>query len=829
MNKFNTIIVLLILSSIIFPIDAQQGFNNSTEKDFEQAFIRLENWGGSPIEIRFKEGSAVSESNFFGQYRNYFKLSNDYQFVQIRKFSDLLDQTHYRYNLQYKGVEVIGAQFILHEKNGLIHYANGHLIHGLEVDILPLINEQTALQAAITHIGAQSFMWEDEANDKFLQELKEDPNATFYPSGELKLTVGQKKLASENIKLVYRFNIYAQQPSGNFYVDVDAISGEIINKIDLNRSDDVIGQGLTLYNGPVEITTDSVVVDTFRLREISRGGGIQTLNMQNNPNINAFDQAVDFIDADNNFIEPYDQAGVSVHWALEGTYDYYLAKHGRDSYDDAGGLILAYVHTGDEWFNAQWMTSLMAMRFGDGTGNSLSLVSIDVVGHEYTHGVDVSSANLIYQAESGALSESFADVFATSIEFYLEGPNGDWIIGEDFFPVRSMENPNAFGDPDTYFGNNWASLTGGDFGGVHTNSGVQNFWYFLLSEGGSGINDNGDEYNVVGIGLDDAADIAYRNLTTYLISSSVYNDARGYSVISAIDLFGSGSQQYQSVLDAWDAVGVYYPMLDQAIDVSSDSLFFLSEVNIGGDIVNLDIINVGLQPLVVNDIQVTGTHFTISSAPSLPLTLTNYSDAFTVSLTFNATEIDATNEILTISSDDPVNPIYSVALRGSGYSIYPALDKVMYASSGPRNDGNILSLNTATGEGTNIGPSSYNGILGLAINPSNNELLGVRSTPSESEILRVNSLGGDSYLLYTLDLGNMVAISFDNTGTLYGALETGEIYSIDLTDGSYQYVSTAQIELTAITFDPMTNDLWATIKGGFGVPKDQIFKIELGI
>jgi len=157
MKKFNTIFVLLILSSLIFSVDAQQGFNNSTEKDFEQAFIRLENWGGSPIEIRFKEGSAVSESIFFEQYRNYFDLSNDYQFVLVQKFSDLLNQTHYRYNLHYKGIEVIGAQFILHEKNGSIHYANGHLVHGLEVDISPLITEQTALQAAINHIGADSY------------------------------------------------------------------------------------------------------------------------------------------------------------------------------------------------------------------------------------------------------------------------------------------------------------------------------------------------------------------------------------------------------------------------------------------------------------------------------------------------------------------------------------------------------------------------------------------------------------------------------------------------------------------------------------------------
>jgi hypothetical protein len=73
----------------------------------------------------------------------------------------------------------------------------------------------------------------------------------------------------------------------------------------------------------------------------------------------------------------------------------------------------------------------------------------------------------------------------------------------------------------------------------------------------------------------------------------------------------------------------------------------------------------------------------------------------------------------------------------------------------------------------------------------------------------------------------MAAIAFDNTGTLYGALETGEIYSIDLTDGSYEYVSTSQIEIVTIAFELTTNDLWATIKAGFGEPKDGIYKIDL--
>ena len=107
-------------------------------------------------------------------------------------------------------------------------------------------------------------------------------------------------------------------------------------------------------------------------------------------------------------------------------------------------------------------------------------------------------------------------------------------------------------------GTYWA-LTGSgdpDQGGVHTNSGVQNYWFYLLSVGGNGNNDNLDNYSVAGIGINDALDITYRNETVYLTSSSDYNEVMLGSIQAAIDLFGTSSQQVQSVKDAWCAVGV---------------------------------------------------------------------------------------------------------------------------------------------------------------------------------------------------------------------------------------------------------------------------------
>ena len=248
------------------------------------------------------------------------------------------------------------------------------------------------------------------------------------------------------------------------------------------------------------------------------------------------------------------------------------------------------------------------------------------------------------------------------------------------------------------------------------------------------------------------------------------------------------------------------------------------EVGTTSNTITAILANYGDQDLVITDIPTSMGEFSLDNVPTFPVTLSTY-DSLSLDFTFSPTVPDSVEETFLVTSNDP--NFVGFTLMGHGYSIYPALDKVMYASSGPQNGGEILSVNTQTGEGTNIGPSLFTDISGLTISPSNNELLGIRSTPSESEIVRVNSLGGDAYLLYNLDLGSMVAISFDNTGTLYGALETGEIYSIDLTNGSYSYVSTALIELVTIAFEPATNDLWATIKGGFGVPRDQIFKIDL--
>ena len=126
-----------------------------------------------------------------------------------------------------------------------------------------------------------------------------------------------------------------------------------------------------------------------------------------------------------------------------------------------------------------WTGSFAAYGKGDGLKFN-PWVSLDIVGHEVSHGVTQSSAGLIYQNESGALNESFSDIFGEMIENYTDDPN-DWLMGDDRTDgfIRSMSNPKDKSDPDTYKGTNWKT-TSGDNWGVHTNSGVQNYWFFLL-------------------------------------------------------------------------------------------------------------------------------------------------------------------------------------------------------------------------------------------------------------------------------------------------------------------------------------------------------------
>lgn len=473
----------------------------------------------------------------------------------LRNETDALGYTHYRYQQTINGIPVEDAIYIVHEKGGKVMAQNGAWIESFPKNAArtATIGEAAALKNALQFIGASQYKWQSIDDEAFLKAETGDTKATFFPKATLVYYAGND-LKADNARLAFKFDIYAAEPLSRQYVYVDVQTGKVLGKKDLLQTVDQTGTAVTGYSGTQTINT-TLSGGSYILRETGRGKGIQTFNMKKTTNYN---KAVDFTDADNywnNVNTAMDQYATDAHWGAEKTYDFYKNVFSRNSIDNNGFAIKSYVHYSRNYFNAFWDGSRMT--YGDGSSLYVKkpLTALDVCGHEITHGLTSFTANLTYSNESGAMNEGFSDIFGTAIEWYSRPSQHDWLIGGDFYTIRSMSNPNAYSQPDTYKGTYWYTGTS-DNGGVHTNSGVLNFWFYLLSAGGSGTNDKGTAYNVTGIGIDKAQAIAYRTLTTYLTASSNYSNARAYSIKSAEDLYGVGSAEATQTTNAWNAVGV---------------------------------------------------------------------------------------------------------------------------------------------------------------------------------------------------------------------------------------------------------------------------------
>ncbi len=506
------------------------------------------------------EGKNISVNEIIDVLKKDFKIQEEIGFKQKKKITDKLGFEHIKLQENYKGVPVQFGQLIVHAKAGKVKAVNGDYYDVEGINVKPSLSPKAALQNALNQIGAQEYMWQKPGEAKFM-------NYSF-PKGELVILPDfqhKRSKAQKAPRLAYKFDIYATKPVSRAYVYVDAHNGKILYKDAIIKHAVANGGADTRYSGHKTIKTDSYN-GNYRLRDYSRGSGIETFDMNQGKD---YSSAVDFVDNDNNWSSAEydnaakDNAALDAHYGAQMTYDYWKIKHNRNSYDGNGTKIKSYVHYDKNYDNAYWNGSVMT--YGDGSGTVFdALTSLDVAGHEIGHAVCSSTADLTYSNESGALNEALSDIWGASIEYFAEPNKQTWLIGEDIerrsghAALRSMSDPKSEGQPDTYKGTNW--YTGSSQSAlVHTNSGVANYWYYLISVGGNGTNDNGDAYNVSGIGIDKAGNIVYRAESVYLTSSTTYAEMRDYTIQAAKDLYGAGSAEEQTVTNAWYAVGVGAP------------------------------------------------------------------------------------------------------------------------------------------------------------------------------------------------------------------------------------------------------------------------------
>ena len=524
-----------------------------------------------PAYFKFAKGSEVLFENIDYLIHKVLKINANYEIKLLNNNKDQLGNNHYRYILTYNNYHINDAEFIVHVNNGKIYSVNGNLYRNIVISNNILLTENNALQGLLNKINSQKYKWQMPEEEKLLQKETKDPLATYYPKGEIILF---KDKTTQQYIYTYRFNVYSDKPLKRAFYYVNASTGTVVFENNLIHNGNTNGIANTRYSGTQAIVTDSTNPISYRLRETTRGQGIETYNMQTGTN---YGNAVDFIDSNNiwnNINSAKDEVATDAHWGAEKTWDYFWYRYERNSIDNLGFKIKSYVHFNANYDNAFWDGERMT--YGDGNGTTWQpLVALDICAHEITHGLTTFSANLDYQDESGALNESFSDIFGTTVEFYSKPLAANWLMGEDIgSPIRSMSNPNAYNQPDTYFGTNWYTGTG-DNGGVHINSGVLNFWFYLLSIGGNGTNDISQTYNVKGVGIDTAGAIAFRLLTVYLTNTSQYADARNFAIIAAADLYGNCSQPVQSVTNAFQAVGIgnaYTPGVQS--DFIADNVIF---------------------------------------------------------------------------------------------------------------------------------------------------------------------------------------------------------------------------------------------------------------
>lgn len=577
-------IVTTTVAAFAFSLSA---FAQETDKRISQKSLS-EN--GEPSLITFSDKSTYKGSDYDKVFKEQLALKDNQSFSKIKSESDREGFTHEKFQLYEQGIKVEFANYTLHSKNGKLQSMNGEFYKIVNAKVKPALSAQEAFSRAVALTGAKTYLWDSPQDAAAMDYAKPKGELVFLPDMENQ----GKERTTDKVRLAYKFDIYATNPLSRGDLYIDAVTGQALfyNATIKHLGENVHGKSkaaltenslnskmavvaanaATRYSGTQTIQT-TLSGSSYILLDGTRGNGIQTYNSART----ATYPTTNFTDADNNWIEynntNKDNGALDAHWGAEMTYDYWSAVHGRNSYDGAGAKIKSYVHYNlvaagyPNNNNAFWNGSVMTYGDGTGTGGFDILTAMDVAGHEIGHAVCTYTANLAYQKESGAMNEGFSDIWGACIEYRAAPTKSTWLVGEDIerrsghLALRSMSDPNSEGQPDTYGGTYWVNVNctptnNNDQCGVHTNSGVLNHWFYILSVGKSGTNDLGNAYNVTGITIDKAAKIAYRLESNYLSANSTYATARTYGIQSAIDLYGAGSAEVIATTNAFYAVGV---------------------------------------------------------------------------------------------------------------------------------------------------------------------------------------------------------------------------------------------------------------------------------
>ncbi len=512
-----------------------------------------------------------TSSAYLQDLKSKFDLANEDSFEQLSSLLNKSGFTREKYQQHHKGIPVVGAKYFLHIKDGLVNKSTGNILPSISINENPSILKSSAVKSAKEFIEREIIKTD---------QLQENLTFDFH---DIKLCIIDRAYPdfSGNYKLA--FQIFAE--ANTYYpiherIFVDAHNGKVISSFTEICDHSVPGVVKTKYYGEQSIIADSINPTKYVLRDSIRG----VFTIKGPDSDSSLDlRYPDFCDDDNywnNVNEDFDEVGGDAHYCASSFHDFLNNEFGWKGLDNQGLELVTVVHASRKYYtNAYWNGDKVFVGNGD-CDQYDPLTVLDVIGHEFTHAVIDHSCDLVYQDEPGALNESLSDILGKSLEYKYDQDNFTWLIGNKFRTedpdggFRNMKNPNEENDPKFYQGVDW-HFSASDRGGVHTNSGVLNYWFYLLVEGESGINEVGYEYDVKAIGIDDALQIVFGCMTGYFTENTDYPEAMRLSLEQSADLFGVNSQQYESVVEAWMTVGLYEGIddFDLSLEEVADEYF----------------------------------------------------------------------------------------------------------------------------------------------------------------------------------------------------------------------------------------------------------------
>ncbi|MEM6265317.1 MAG: M4 family metallopeptidase [Bacteroidota bacterium] len=466
---------------------------------------------------------------------------------------DDLGMTHVELQQTYQGVPVWGGEAQVHFEQGGGALYNGHYRANIQLkDVVPTLSNQMAIDEAIRDVKQHTL---------FAPPLLPGGNGFLakYGSSKAELVIFAPVSPVATRYLAWHVTIFPNSLE-RFEYFIDAHTGDVLDQYNhtctvgptTGSGQDLNGQQRSV--GVFDLGSQYILLDASK--SMYKGptnaspkagdGYLITLDWQNNSFNN---QAFREITSSNN---TWDRTAISAHYNASEAFDYFESTFSRNSINGQGGDVVSFINVADEngagFDNAFWNGS--AIFYGNGNRAFTPLAGgLDVAGHEMSHGVIQETANLEYKDQSGALNESFADIFGAMID------RDDWQIGEDVvqrsaFPsgtMRDMADPHNGGsslnDPGFQPERMSEIYTGtADNGGVHINSGIPNRAYYLYA---------------TAIGKNKAEQVYYRALTRYLNKSSQFIDCRLAVVQAATDLHGANSNEVNEAKSAFDAVEIF--------------------------------------------------------------------------------------------------------------------------------------------------------------------------------------------------------------------------------------------------------------------------------